>query len=56
MLARWRSTWVSALWRLIRKLDVFLPGPFWEALSVDVGHLYGVFLLQIWFLSTLVRK
>lgn len=29
---------------------------FLEALSVDVGHLYGVFLLQIWFLSTLVRK
>lgn len=49
MLTRWRSMWVSALWRVFWNLDVFLPQPFLEALSVDVGHLYGVFCYKYGF-------
>ena len=56
MLTRWRSTRVSALWRVFGNLDVFLPQPLSDALSVDVDHLYGVFLLQVWFLNSVVRK
>lgn len=49
MLTGWRSTRVSALWRVFGNLDVFLPQPLSDALSVDIGHLYGVFCYKYGF-------